>query len=202
MTRLILIRHGQSEANKGIWWAGHTDAPLSEVGREQAAAAARYLRANEQIDVAYSSDLSRAMETARPTAEAFGLSVIPDKGLREIFSGKWEGITFAEINEKYGAGSCVAHVKDSYYNMKEIIDENMFTIDRAIAAMKAVGVEPEIVPIRGGTDGARLSFMGLPCPNICTGGENFHSRFEYLPVESLNKVVDIVERIILDAAEL
>ena len=101
MTRLILIRHGQSEANKGIWWAGHTDAPLSEVGREQAAAAARYLRANEQIDVAYSSDLSRAMETARPTAEAFGLSVIPDKGLREIFSGKWEGITFAEINEKY-----------------------------------------------------------------------------------------------------
>ena len=102
MTRLILIRHGQSEANKGIWWAGHTDAPLSEVGREQAAAAARYLRANEQIDIAYSSDLSRAMETARPTAEAFGLPVIPDKGLREIFSGKWEGITFAEINEKYG----------------------------------------------------------------------------------------------------
>jgi tripeptide aminopeptidase len=84
--------------------------------------------------------------------------------------------------------------------MKEIIDENMFTIDRAIAAMKAVGVEPEIVPIRGGTDGARLSFMGLPCPNICTGGENFHSRFEYLPVESLEKVVDIVERIVLDLA--
>jgi tripeptide aminopeptidase len=82
--------------------------------------------------------------------------------------------------------------------MKEIIDENMFTIERAIAAMKAVGVEPEITPIRGGTDGARLSFMGLPCPNICTGGENFHSRFEYLPVESLEKVVDIVERIILD----
>lgn len=104
----------------------------------------------------------------------------------------------AKINEKYGEGSCNVTVKDSYYNMKEIIDENMFTIDRAIAAMKAVGVEPEIVPIRGGTDGARLSFMGLPCPNICTGGENFHSRFEYLPVESLEKVVDIVERIILD----
>lgn len=103
-----------------------------------------------------------------------------------------------KINEKYGAGSCVATVKDSYYNMKEIIDDHMYTIDRAIAAMKAVGVEPEIVPIRGGTDGARLSFMGLPCPNICTGGENFHSRFEYLPVESLEKVVDIVERIVLD----
>ena len=106
-----------------------------------------------------------------------------------------------KINKKYGDGSCAVTVKDSYYNMKEIIDENMFTVDRAISAMKAVGVEPEIVPIRGGTDGARLSFMGLPCPNICTGGENFHSRFEYLPVESLHKVVDIVERIILDAAE-
>jgi tripeptide aminopeptidase len=103
-----------------------------------------------------------------------------------------------KINEKYGEGSCAVTVKDSYYNMKEIIDKNMFTIDRAIAAMKAVGVEPEIVPIRGGTDGARLSFMGLPCPNICTGGENFHSRFEYLSVESLEKVVEIVERIILD----
>ena len=108
-------------------------------------------------------------------------------------------ITVCEkINEKYGEGSCNVTVKDSYFNMKEIIDKNMFTIDRAIAAMKSVGVEPEIVPIRGGTDGARLSFMGLPCPNICTGGENFHSRFEYLPVESLEKVVDIVERIVLD----
>ena len=103
-----------------------------------------------------------------------------------------------KINEKYGCGSCKATVKDSYYNMKEIIDGHMYTVDRAVAAMKAVGVEPEIVPIRGGTDGARLSFMGLPCPNICTGGENFHSRFEYLPVESLEKVVDIVERIVLD----
>ena len=73
-----------------------------------------------------------------------------------------------------------------------------YHVSIAIAAMKAVGVEPEIVPIRGGTDGARLSFTGLPCPNICTGGENFHSRFEYLPVESLEKVVDIVERIVLD----
>ena len=103
-----------------------------------------------------------------------------------------------KIEEKYGAGSCTVAIKDSYYNMKEIIDQNMYTVERAIAAMKAVGVEPEIVPIRGGTDGARLSFMGLPCPNICTGGENFHSRFEYIPIESLEKVVDIVERLILD----
>ena len=107
-----------------------------------------------------------------------------------------------KINEKYGAGSCIASVKDSYYNMKEIIDDHMYTIERAKAAMIAVGVEPKIIPIRGGTDGARLSFMGLPCPNICTGGENFHSRFEFLSVESLEKVVDITERIILDAREV
>ena len=104
-----------------------------------------------------------------------------------------------KINAKYGEGSCVATVKDSYFNMKEIIDEHMYTIDRAREAMEQVGVEPIIMPIRGGTDGARLSFMGLPCPNICTGGENFHSRFEFLSVQSLHKVVEIVERIIINA---
>ena len=104
-----------------------------------------------------------------------------------------------KINAKYGEGSCVATVKDSYFNMKEIIDEHMYTIDRAREAMQQVGVEPIIMPIRGGTDGARLSFMGLPCPNICTGGENFHSRFEFLSVQSLHKVVEIVERIIINA---
>ncbi len=108
----------------------------------------------------------------------------------------------AKINEKYGEGSCEVFVKDSYYNMKEIIDNHMYTVERAKAAMEAVGVSPIIVPIRGGTDGARLSFMGLPCPNICTGGENFHSRFEFLSVESLEKVTDIVERIVLDAAKI
>ena len=104
-----------------------------------------------------------------------------------------------KINLKYGDGSCVATVKDSYFNMKEIIDNHMYTIDRAVEAMQQVGVKPIIMPIRGGTDGARLSFMGLPCPNICTGGENFHSRFEYLSVQSLKKVVEIVERIIINA---
>lgn len=104
------------------------------------------------------------------------------------------------IDQKYGAGSAVCVIKDSYRNMREIIEEHMYTVDRAVAAMRAEGVEPIITPIRGGTDGARLSYMGLPCPNICTGGENFHSRFEYLPVESLCKVADIVARIITDAA--
>lgn len=106
-----------------------------------------------------------------------------------------------EICARWGAGSCTLSLKDSYYNMKEIIDDHMYTIERAKAAMLALGIEPVIVPIRGGTDGARLSFMGLPCPNLCTGGENFHSRFEFLSIESLDRVVDIVERIALDAAK-
>ena len=103
MTRLILVRHGQSEANRQVWWAGHTDAPLTELGRAQAAAAARYLSTREHIDSVYASSLSRAMETARPTAEAFHLPIIPEQGLREIFAGDWEGIPFSVINEKYGA---------------------------------------------------------------------------------------------------
>ncbi len=111
-------------------------------------------------------------------------------------------ITVAEkINAKYGNGSCKVKLKDSYYNMKEIIDDHMYTVERAKTAMEEVGVTPVVVPIRGGTDGARLSFMGLPCPNICTGGENFHSRFEFLSVESLDKVVDIVERLILNTVK-
>ena len=108
----------------------------------------------------------------------------------------------AAIEARYGEGTCTATVKDSYYNMKEIIDQHLYTVERAKEAMAEVGVTPLVVPIRGGTDGARLSFMGLPCPNICTGGENFHSRFEYLPVESLEKVTDIVERLILNTADL
>ncbi len=108
--------------------------------------------------------------------------------------------TAAAIEARYGQGSVTATVKDSYYNMKEIIDGHLYTVERAKEAMEQVGVTPVVVPIRGGTDGARLSFMGLPCPNICTGGENFHARFEYLPVESLEKVTDIVERLILNTA--
>lgn len=103
------------------------------------------------------------------------------------------------INQRYGQGSCIAGVKDSYFNMKEIIDGNMYIIDRAREAMEQLDIEPVIIPIRGGTDGARLSFMGLPCPNICTGGENFHSRFEFLSLESLEGVTRIVERLIVNA---
>lgn len=106
------------------------------------------------------------------------------------------------INQKYGAGSAECEICDSYRNMREVIERNMYIVERAASAMRAEGVEPVVRPIRGGTDGARLSYMGLPCPNLCTGGENFHSRFEYLPIGSLEKTADILVRILTDAAEI
>ena len=105
------------------------------------------------------------------------------------------------LNKKYGSDTIELTVSDSYYNMKEKIEPNMFIIDRAKKAMSDCGVEPKIVPIRGGTDGARLSFMGLPCPNFCTGGENFHSRFEFASCEAMEKISDILATLVLNAAE-
>ena len=96
------------------------------------------------------------------------------------------------INEKYGRNIVTLTMRDSYYNMRELIEPSYFIVERIIDAMKAVDVEPIIVPIRGGTDGARLSYMGLLCPNICTGGENFHGKYEFVTVERLEKVSDIV----------
>ncbi|TCL60311.1 tripeptide aminopeptidase [Kineothrix alysoides] len=99
------------------------------------------------------------------------------------------------LDEKYGEGTVVIDLKDSYYNMKEIIENNIHLIDNAKAAMEEIDVEPIVIPIRGGTDGARLSFMGLPCPNLCTGGHNFHGKYEYICVESMEKIVELLVRI-------
>jgi len=96
------------------------------------------------------------------------------------------------MGEKYGEDTFFTVSQDSYYNMKEKILPHMEIIHRAEAAMKEMGIEPVSVPIRGGTDGARLSFMGLPCPNLCTGGENFHGRFEFIPVEDMEKVTQML----------
>ena len=98
----------------------------------------------------------------------------------------------AFLNAKYGEGTVNLKLKDSYYNMREKIEPCMFIVERAKKAMEAVGIVPETVPIRGGTDGARLSYMGLPCPNICTGGANYHSRFEYVPVEDMDKITEML----------
>ena len=92
----------------------------------------------------------------------------------------------AYLNRKYGQGTVALTLRDSYFNMRQMIEPSMYIVDRAKKAMTAVGMTPVEVPIRGGTDGARLSYMGLPCPNLCTGGENYHGRFEFIPVEDMD----------------
>ncbi len=104
----------------------------------------------------------------------------------------------AAMNSEYGEGTVCVEIKDSYFNMKEKIEPNMFIVERAVRVMKDMGITPTTVPIRGGTDGARLSFMGLPCPNLCTGGENFHSRFEFVSVESMEKISEVLVGICKD----
>ncbi len=96
------------------------------------------------------------------------------------------------LNGKYGEGTVVVDMADSYYNMREILEPHMHLVENASQVMKELGVEPIITPIRGGTDGARLSFMGLPCPNLCTGGENYHGKYEYACVQSMEKVTEIL----------
>lgn len=101
------------------------------------------------------------------------------------------------LNRKYGRGTLTLTLKDSYYNMKEVLKDHMFVVEKALKAMRDCGLEPECVPIRGGTDGARISFMGLPCPNLCTGGENFHSRFEFACVEDMKTCVKIIRKLMV-----
>ena len=102
----------------------------------------------------------------------------------------------AKLNEKYGEGTVELTLRDSYYNMKEVLLDKMYVVDRATAAMERLGMKPHSVPIRGGTDGARLSFMGLPCPNLPTGGGNYHSRFEYVSVDAMEKCAELVIEIV------
>ena len=103
------------------------------------------------------------------------------------------------LNTKYGAGTVRLTLKDSYFNMKERIEPCMHIVDRAKEAMRQAGMEPYEAPIRGGTDGARLSYMGLPCPNLCTGGANCHGRFEYAVVEDMEKCVQMLVQILTTA---
>ena len=102
----------------------------------------------------------------------------------------------AFINRKYGEGTVELTIRDSYFNMKQCIEPCMYVVERAMEAMKKAGMEPEAVPIRGGTDGASLSYKGLPCPNLCTGGENYHGRFEFIPVEDMGLCVDMILHIL------
>ena len=100
------------------------------------------------------------------------------------------------INRKYGEGTLELTIRDSYFNMRKQIEPVMYVVDRAKEAMRKAGMNPVEVPIRGGTDGARLSYEGLPCPNLCTGGENYHGRFEFIPVEDMEKCVKMLIEIL------
>ena len=136
------------------------------------------------------------------TEEARLVYIIRDHD-REKFEEKKR--TFAALGEtmnaEYGEGTVDIQIKDSYYNMREKVEDNLFVVERAKDAMLSLGIEPIVVPIRGGTDGARLSFMGLPCPNLCTGGANFHSRFEYVCVEDMDKITELLVKIATDTAK-
>lgn len=100
------------------------------------------------------------------------------------------------LNEKYGQGTFQVQMKDSYYNMKEKVEPHIHLIENAKKAMEQLEITPIVVPIRGGTDGARLSYMGLPCPNLCAGGHNFHGRYEYICVQSMEQIVEVLKNIV------
>jgi tripeptide aminopeptidase len=99
------------------------------------------------------------------------------------------------LNVQYGDDRISVEIKDQYFNMREKIEPVMHIVDIAEEAMKQTGIKPIIKPIRGGTDGSQLSFMGLPCPNIFAGGHNFHGRYEYVPVESMQKAIEVIVNI-------
>lgn len=108
----------------------------------------------------------------------------------------------SKINSEYGKETATVEIKDQYYNMREKVEPVKYIVDNAQRAMEAVGVKPNVKPIRGGTDGARLSYMGLPTPNIFAGGHNFHGRFEFVPLQSMEKAVEVIIKIVeLSASE-
>ena len=105
------------------------------------------------------------------------------------------------INTKYGEGTATLVLKDQYYNMREQVEPHYFIVEKAIKAMEMAGIKPKIQPIRGGTDGANLSFKGLPCPNIFAGGLNFHGKMEYVPLQSMEKAAEVILNLIKLFAE-
>lgn len=131
------------------------------------------------------------------TVEEAELSLIIRDHDRQMFQRRkkilQEAVNF--MNERY-PNRLQLELRDQYYNMREKIEPVNHVIDYALRAMQEVGVTPKVKPIRGGTDGARLSFMGLPCPNIFTGGLNFHSRYEFIPVRSMEKATQVIEKIV------
>ena len=131
------------------------------------------------------------------TEESVSKYIIRDHSKEKFAAIKAEFESVAKaLNEKYGEGTVELILRDSYYNMIEVLESKMFVVERATEAMKRLGMNPVSVPIRGGTDGARLSFMGLPCPNLPTGGGNFHSRYEYVSIDAMERCVELILEII------
>lgn len=116
---------------------------------------------------------------------------------REKFEARKQALQdyAAQLNQKYGEGTVCVELKDQYYNMRQQVEPLMHIIDIAFAAMQEAGVTPKVKAIRGGTDGAQLSFKGLPCPNIFAGGLNFHGRYEFVPIPSIEKAMKVVVKI-------
>jgi len=112
------------------------------------------------------------------------------KKRKKVFEEKIEA-----MNQRYGAGSFSLEMADQYYNMREKVEPVMHVVDIAREAIIQAGIKPDVKAIRGGTDGARLSFMGLPCPNVFAGGVNFHGRFEYVPIQTMEKACRVVVNI-------
>ena len=122
---------------------------------------------------------------------------------RAKFDTKKEFITsiLQLINTRYGDTIATVEIKDQYFNMREMVEPHMHIVNTAIKAMEMADVKPQVMPIRGGTDGARLSYMGLPCPNVFAGGHNFHGKFEYVPLESMVKATEVIVNIVKLYAE-
>jgi len=131
------------------------------------------------------------------TVEKSSLSYIIRDHDRDRFERRKKEIQHLvnKINAEFGQGTAKLEIHDQYYNMREKVEPVMHIVDLAFEAMEAVGVKPNVKPIRGGTDGARLSYEGLPCPNIFAGGHNFHGRFEYVPVQSMEKAMMVIVKI-------
>ena len=137
------------------------------------------------------------------TVEKSSLSYIIRDHDRDRFERRKKEFTHLvnKINAEFGEITATLELRDQYYNMREKIEPVMHIIDLAFEAMTEVGVTPNVRPIRGGTDGSRLSYDGLPCPNIFAGGHNFHGRFEFVPVQSMEKAMQVIIKIAEKLAE-
>lgn len=122
--------------------------------------------------------------------------------IRDFFEDSFEGRkqkmkeVEMSLNEKYGEGTVTVEIKDQYQNMKKMVEPHMYLVDYARAAMEEAGIKPIVEPIRGGTDGAQLSYKGLPCPNLFTGGENYHGKFEFVSVQGMEKSVEVIKNLV------